>query len=151
MEESISKSRIQLSNTSSSYAQYLESLPTNHTIEHDQIALIILKASKNLLNNVCKKCVQLFDRWFGKRNEMICVWTIFFLDYRDGYDDKTCAEVVSTYKLPKSDLLNQCERLNDDKTSINSYRRLLPANYADGLSKVMLLTKNKPNSSFSVC
>lgn len=61
MEESISKSRIQLSNTSSSYAQYLESLPTNHTMEHDQVAQIILKASKNLLTNNCKKYVPFND------------------------------------------------------------------------------------------
>lgn len=57
MEESISNSRIQLLNTSSSYAQYLESLPTNVTMEYDKIAQIILKASKYLLNNICKKCV----------------------------------------------------------------------------------------------
>lgn len=56
MEESISKSRIHLSNTSSSYAQYLESLPNNSTTEHDQIAQIILKASKYLANH-CKKYV----------------------------------------------------------------------------------------------
>lgn len=57
MEESISNSHIQLSNTSSSYAQYLESLPTNYTMEYDQIAQIILKASKYLLTNNCKMCV----------------------------------------------------------------------------------------------
>lgn len=56
MEESISKSRIQLLNTSSSYAQYLESLPNNNTKEHDKIAQIILKASKYLSNN-CKRLV----------------------------------------------------------------------------------------------
>lgn len=59
MEESISKSRIQLSNTSSSYAQYLESLPNNYTKEYDKIAQIVLKASKYLLNNNCKKCVMI--------------------------------------------------------------------------------------------
>lgn len=58
MEESISNSRIQLSNTSSSYAQYLESLPTNYTMENDQVAKIILKASQYLLNNNCKMCVK---------------------------------------------------------------------------------------------
>lgn len=67
MEESISNSRIQFSNTSSSYAQYLESLPTNYTMEYNKVALIILKASQYLLNNKCKMwvstwawCVQLF-------------------------------------------------------------------------------------------
>lgn len=57
MEDSISKSPIKLSNTSSSYAQYLESLPNNQTKEYDQLAQIVLKASKYLLNNICKKCV----------------------------------------------------------------------------------------------
>lgn len=55
MEESISKSPIQLSNTSSSYAQYLESLPNNQTMKYDQLAQIVLKASKYLLNNNCKR------------------------------------------------------------------------------------------------
>lgn len=57
MEESISNSRIQLLNTSSSYAQYLESLPNNNTMDYDRVAQIVLKASKYLLNNNCKKCV----------------------------------------------------------------------------------------------
>lgn len=57
MEESISKSPIQLSSNSSSYAQYLESLPNNKTKEYDRVAQIVLKASKYLLNNNCKKYV----------------------------------------------------------------------------------------------
>lgn len=134
MEESISKSRIQLSNTSSSYAQYLESLPTNYTMEYDNIAQIILKASKYLLNNNCKKCV------YDKQLIKIFGWIITFncrnSVYRVGIDDKQCAEAISTYKLPASDLLTQCEELNDAETRISSYRRLLPANYADGFSKV---------------
>lgn len=67
MEESISNSRIQLSNTSSSYAQYLESLPNNYTREYDKIAQIVLKASKYLLNNNCKQCVLI----------LMCVCVIF--------------------------------------------------------------------------
>lgn len=55
MEESISNSPIQLTNNSSSYAQYLESLPNNQTKEFDQLAQTVLKASKYLLNNNCKK------------------------------------------------------------------------------------------------
>lgn len=68
---------------------------------------------------------------------------IFELDliFRAGMDDKMCVEAMSTYKLPKSDLLDQCEELNTNETNnfINSYRRLLPAHYADGLSKVCFL------------
>lgn len=56
--------------------------------------------------------------------------------YRAGIDDKACAEAISTYELPNGDLLDQCEALIDAKVGIHSYRRLLPANYADGLSKV---------------
>lgn len=55
MEDTISKSPIQLSSNSSSYAQYLESLPNNQTKEFDKIAQIVLRASKYLLNNDCKK------------------------------------------------------------------------------------------------
>lgn len=54
MEESISNSRIKLSNTSASYAQYLDNLPNNQTKEFDKVAEVILKASKYLLNNNCK-------------------------------------------------------------------------------------------------
>ncbi|XP_031620899.1 peroxidase [Contarinia nasturtii] len=125
MEESISNSRIQLSNTSSSYAQYLENLPNNYTKEYDKIAQIVLKASKYLLNNNCKKA---------------------------GLDDKKCVEAISTYKLPKCDLLEQCEQLNKTTMSIKSYRRLLPAHYADGLSKMFDLPspKNISNSFFDL-
>ncbi|XP_055315121.1 peroxidase isoform X2 [Sitodiplosis mosellana] len=125
MEESISNSRIQLSNTSSSYAQYLESLPNNYTMEYDKIAQIVLKASKYLLNNNCKKA---------------------------GLDDNKCVEAISTYTLPKCDLLDKCEQLNETKSSINSYRRLLPAHYADGLSKMFDLPspKNISNSFFEL-
>lgn len=145
MEESISNSRIQLLNTSSSYAQYLESLPNNYTREYDKIAQIVLKASKYLLNNNCKKCV-IID--FILLNELriimeLCVFCFFsfsfrfvHFDYRIGIDDKKCVEAISTYELPKTELLDQCEQLNEFEANINSYRRLLPAYYADGLSKV---------------
>lgn len=56
------------------------------------------------------------------------------LIFRAGVDDKKCVEAISTYKLPQCDLLDQCEQLNEN--FINSYRRLIPAHYADGLSKV---------------
>lgn len=51
-------------------------------------------------------------------------------------DDRKCAEVLSMHQVPKSDLLEECEQLNDLTKGVNSYRRLLPAHYADGLSKV---------------
>lgn len=54
-EESILRSPIHLSSNSSSYAQYLESMPTNKTKEFDKVAQIALRASKYLLNNNCKK------------------------------------------------------------------------------------------------
>lgn len=59
------------------------------------------------------------------------------LFHRIGTDDQDCVDVISTYKLPESDLLAQCEELHsDDHEEIKVYRRLLPANYLDGLSKV---------------
>lgn len=57
---------------------------------------------------------------------------------RAGIDDKKCAIAISTYRLPNTDLLDQCEELKHVPATINTYRRLLPANYADGLSKVNL-------------
>lgn len=60
--------------------------------------------------------------------------------HRIGFDDQDCVDVISTYKLPESDLLSQCEELHDDDVeAINVYRRLLPANYIDGLSKVRMI------------
>lgn len=69
MEESISKSPIKLSNTSSSYAQYLDSLPNNETKECDKVAQIVLKASKYLLN-YCKKFVNHFFLNMNSENEL---------------------------------------------------------------------------------
>lgn len=58
---------------------------------------------------------------------------------RIGTDDQDCADVIATYKLPESDLLDQCEALHESKDeAVNVYRRLLPANYLDGLSKVCI-------------
>lgn len=64
------------------------------------------------------------------------LFSCFLYFDRAGVDDKACAEAISTYELPKSELLDRCETLIDAKVGIHSYRRLLPANYADGLSKV---------------
>lgn len=58
---------------------------------------------------------------------------------RAGADDTKCVEAISSYKLPKCDLLDECEELNGNK--IGSYRRLLPAHYADGLSKVYIFNQ----------
>lgn len=68
----------------------------------------------------------------------VCGSDLFWFLYFDraGIDDKACAEAISTCELPSGDLLGQCEVLMDAKVGIHSYRRLLPANYADGLSKV---------------
>lgn len=69
-----------------------------------------------------------------------CMLLFFFLNSgRAGIDEKRCAEAISTYQLPNGDLLGQCENLLDAKVGVHSYRRLLPANYADGLSKVYLI------------
>lgn len=72
---------------------------------------------------------------------IICVAIVSFAFFsilsRIGTDDQECVDVISTYKLPKSDLLDQCESLHENKSdTVNFYRRLLAANYVDGLSKV---------------
>lgn len=68
--------------------------------------------------------------------ELCCFVLCAYFVYRMGIDDKKCVEAISTYTLPKSELLDQCEQLNEFEANIHSYRRLLPAYYADGLSKV---------------
>lgn len=59
---------------------------------------------------------------------------------RIGIEDDVCAEAISTYELPKSSLREKCEELHQSEThGVYTYRRLLPANYADGLDKVSIL------------
>lgn len=62
----------------------------------------------------------------------------FIFDFRIGADDDKCIQAISTYKLAESNLLDQCELLHShrNKSTVNIYRRLLPAKYVDGLSKV---------------
>lgn len=74
--------------------------------------------------------------------------SLFSISFRIGTDDQECVDVISTYKLPKSDLLDQCESLHENKSdTVNVYRRLLAANYVDGLSKVCIIfTKYYTNS-----
>lgn len=54
-ENAILNSPIHVSNSSSSYAQLLDSLPNNQTMEFDRMAQIVLKASQYLENNNCIK------------------------------------------------------------------------------------------------
>lgn len=56
---------------------------------------------------------------------------------RFGIDDETCARILSSYRLPPGDLLDECEAIHrPDVKGLNTYRRLLPAKYTDGLYKV---------------
>lgn len=56
---------------------------------------------------------------------------------RLGYDEKECVKLISSYQLPTGDLLNKCQQIQaQNMFDSNTYRRLLPANYADGLHKV---------------
>lgn len=54
-ENAILNSPIHVSNSSTSYAQLLDSLPNNQTMEFDKLAQIVLKASQYLSNNDCIK------------------------------------------------------------------------------------------------
>lgn len=54
-ENAILNSPIHVSNGSTSYAQLLDNLPNNQTMEFDKMAQIVLKASRYLLNNDCLK------------------------------------------------------------------------------------------------
>lgn len=58
---------------------------------------------------------------------------------RVGIDEETCARIMSIYRLPPGDLLDECETIHrPDVKGSNTYRRLLPAKYTDGLYKVKL-------------
>lgn len=54
---------------------------------------------------------------------------------RFGWDEDTCVRILSSYRLPP--LLDECEAIHRPEVKgLNTYRRLLPAKYADGLYKV---------------
>lgn len=74
------------------------------------------------------------NRWWA--NEAHQCRLIACVFDRAGVDERLCVEAISTYRLPRCDLLGRCEELMNAAVGVHSYRRLLPANYADGLSKV---------------
>lgn len=55
LEFTIASSNIKVGNDTASYAQLIENLPNKQAKEYDQIAQVVLKASKYLLHNDCTK------------------------------------------------------------------------------------------------
>lgn len=113
-----------------SFGQLLESLPNNQSKAKDREGLIILKASVQLLNQYCLRLV--IDLIFNNKrfNKFI------FCHSHSGYSSQQCATELSAIHLPESEARRKCEELQETNAS-NTYRRLLPANYVDGLYQVI--------------
>ncbi|XP_037029524.1 peroxidase isoform X1 [Bradysia coprophila] len=123
LEDSISNSRINVTDKSISFAQLLEGLPNERSKEYDRIGQIILEASIKILNAHCTK---------------------------NGYKAHDCARMIAKIPLPESDVLGQCNNIAEDDNitmTSNVYRRLLPAAYKDGLYKMPLHRPQPKNIS----
>uniref|UniRef100_A0A7G3ASP0 Putative oxidase/peroxidase n=1 Tax=Lutzomyia longipalpis TaxID=7200 RepID=A0A7G3ASP0_LUTLO len=104
--------RARVQNGSISNAQLLDGLPTDQAKEYDRVAQIMLKTSTNLLHTVCRS---------------------------NNVADKECAKYLAHLDVPPSEVKDQCiqiTNMNLAKGSYHAYRRLLPADYKDGLYKV---------------
>ncbi|GAB0096535.1 hypothetical protein DMENIID0001_120590 [Sergentomyia squamirostris] len=105
--------RARIQNGSISEAQLLDGLPSAQTKIYDRVAQIMLKTSMNLLHTICRP---------------------------NNIPDKDCAKYLARIDLPQSEVRDRCQQmsyLNSAKGSgYHAYRRLLPANYKDGLYKV---------------
>ncbi|XP_059610115.1 peroxidase [Phlebotomus argentipes] len=113
--------RARVQNGSISDAQLLDGLPTDQAKEYDRVAQIVLKTSSNLLHTVCRP---------------------------HNVADKDCAKHLAHLDVPPSEVKDQClhmSYLNSAKGSgYHAYRRLLPADYKDGLYKIRTRTDGSP-------
>lgn len=91
-----------------SHAQLIDSLPDQDAKNIDNIAQDILKSSSYLLHSYCRS---------------------------SDISNKDCVKFMTQYQLPETMLRDRCVK-EVEKTKYHSYRRLLPANYKDGIQKV---------------
>uniref|UniRef100_A0A6B2E8B5 Putative chorion peroxidase n=1 Tax=Phlebotomus kandelakii TaxID=1109342 RepID=A0A6B2E8B5_9DIPT len=113
--------RARIQSGSISDAQLLDGLPTDQAKEYDRVAQTLLKTSSNLLHAVCRP---------------------------KSVADKECARQLAHMDVPPSEVKDQCNQmsyLNSAKGSgYHAYRRLLPADYKDGLYKIRTKEDGSP-------
>lgn len=100
-------------NESISKAQLVDSLPDDEAKSVDAVAQNIFRSSSYLLHMYCRSA---------------------------GVPNKECVKFMSKYSLPESKLESECQKF---KSSYLSFRRILPASYADGLSTIRTALSGK--------
>lgn len=106
MESAIAGSRVKVMKGSISHAQIIEGSSTPSTQKQDYVARTVLKASSFFLNSYCKP---------------------------GGIASGDCGRYLEGEEIPRSKLLDKCQKIVDRKTYNDEYRRLLPASYQDGI------------------
>lgn len=107
MENSIAGSRVKVAKGGISYAQIIDGYPTQTSQKQDYVARMMLKASSHFAQSYCKP---------------------------EAIPASACAQYLSEKDIPvDSKVLQKCQMLIGKKTYNDEYRRLLPANYHDGI------------------
>lgn len=112
LEEYVLSTGIHVANESSSYALYLDHLPTELVKDLDKAASLMLKLSSHFVYSEC---------------------------ITKGIPHKYCAQYISRLNIPKnSNVHKECAAINARSKDApgQPYRRLLPAEYTDGLYKI---------------
>lgn len=109
MENSIAGSRVKVVKGSITHAQIIDGFSTPSTQKQDYVARTALKASLFFLNSYCKT---------------------------GGIPSSDCGQYLQGKTIPKSKLLDKCQKIIDRKTYNDEYRRLLPASYQDGIYEI---------------
>lgn len=104
----IKNSPIKVKPNEISYAQWIDGLPTNISIEENRIAQTLLKAARHLMDT---KCLSV------------------------GIMHSECFKYIKGLQLPECELHDECLEIKSKSKHI-PFRRLLPANYSDSLEKV---------------
>lgn len=106
MENMIAGSRVKVAKGSISYAQIIDGSSTPSTQKQDYVARTVLKATSYFVNSYCKP---------------------------QKIPSDVCGRYLNNRSIPKSKLLEKCEKIVYGKTFNDEYRRLLPPVYHDGI------------------
>lgn len=119
MEQYTLETGIHVAKESSAYAQLLDHLPTAEVKRVDRA---------------------------GHRMEKLSCQFVYSDCITNGIPDKICAKYIKTLDIPKnSELYRECQAINQQLTNAThglAYRRLLPADYSDGLYKLRTTANN---------
>lgn len=103
-------------------------------------------AYAQLLDNYPIEEVKRFDRAACRMEKLSCQF-VYSDCIANGIPDKICAKYIKSLDIPKhSDIYAECQAINQQLLSNATrglpYRRLLPADYSDGLYKLRTTVNN---------